>query len=57
MQLLMSSHGFSLLIRVVIYQNVQLEEKVSKMVVANFFQKFEGQRSMVSSIKTDGACL
>ena len=42
-QLLMSSRGFSLLIRVVIYQNVHLDEEVSKMVVANFFQKFEGQ--------------
>ena len=29
------------------------------MVVANFFQKFEGQvqRSKVNSIKIDGACL
>ena len=55
----MSSRGFSLLIRVAIYQNVHLDEKVSKMVVANFFQPFEGQgqRSNVNSIKIDGACL
>ena len=42
-QLLMSSRGFSLLIWVVIYQNVHLDDWVSKVVVANFFQKFEGQ--------------
>ena len=38
-QLLMSSRGFSLLIRVVIYQIVHLDESVSRMVVANFFSK------------------
>ena len=55
----MSSRGFSLLIRVVIYQNVHLDEEISKMVVANCFQKFEGQgqRSKVNPIKIDGACL
>ena len=55
----MSSHGFSLLIGVVIYQNVHLDEQISKMVVAIFFQKIggQGQRSKANSIKIDGACL
>ena len=43
----MSSRGFSLLIRIVIYQKVHLDEQVSKMVVAKFFQtlkvKVKGQ--------------
>ena len=58
MQLLMSSRVFSLLIRVVIYQNVHLGEEVSKSLLI-FFQKFEGQGqgSKVNPIKIDGACL
>ena len=38
-QLLMLFCVFSLLMRVVIYQNVHLDEEVPKMIVAIFFPK------------------
>ena len=54
----MSCRSFSLLIRVVIHQNVHLDELVPKMIVSIFFPKsFEGQRSKDNSIKMDGACI
>ena len=48
----MYSRGFCLLIRVCIYQNVHLDKYISKMVVANFFEKNEGQgqRSKVNNL-------
>ena len=53
-ELLMSSRGHFLLIRVSIYKNVCIHELISKMVPAIFSFHFQGQRSKVTALEYMG---